>query len=404
MPDLSIARRLPRAHLPHATSGGGSARPAWWPAWSVPAGLRTLRAVLVIPSLFALTFEGFGNLQMALFEAFGGFASLVMASFGGSRRDKLIAHSGLAVIGSLGLIIGTAVSGISWLAVLVTIPVKFGIFFAGVAGPNAASGVTAALLPYVLPVATPGTVSMIPDRLAGWWLASVVSTAVVLLIPAPSPGDRLRAAAAQSARTLARHLEASARGTATAADTQACQEAKHQLMTAFASTPYRPVGLATADQGMASVVQLLEWCTTLVADATDGHPNLDQAAQADRDLLAVTAVVLGQVGDLLAGTSQVQPDTDALDRQREAATAYHRSASGIAEDAEAGGDSVEIIAPHAFHAQAIALVVRNIVADALIATRPADPETIAARRLRWDGGQPEGTVAGRRGGPRARAA
>jgi hypothetical protein len=32
-----------------------------------------LRAVLVVPSLFALTFEGFGNLQMALFAAFGGF-------------------------------------------------------------------------------------------------------------------------------------------------------------------------------------------------------------------------------------------------------------------------------------------------------------------------------------------
>ena len=75
-------------------------------------------------------------------------------------------------------------------------------------------------------------------------------------------------------------------------------------MTAFASTPYRPVGLATADQGMASVVQLLEWCTVLVADATDGHPNLDQAAQPDRDLFAMTAVVLRQTGDLLAGTSQ----------------------------------------------------------------------------------------------------
>ena len=91
------------------------------------------------------------------------------------------------------------------------------------------------------------------------------------------------------------------RGTATAADTEACLAAKHQLMTAFASTPYRPVGLATADQGMASVVQLLEWCTALVADATDGHPNLDQAAQADRDLFGLTAVVLRQTGDLLAG-------------------------------------------------------------------------------------------------------
>jgi uncharacterized membrane protein YccC len=161
-------------------------------------------------------------------------------------------------------------------------------------------------------------------------------------------------------------------------------------MTAFAGTPYRPVGLATADQGMASVVQLLEWCTALVADATDGHPNLDQAAQPDRDLLGRAAAVLGQTGDLLAGTSQQPPDTDALERQRDAAAACHRSA------ADGDYDSVEIIARHAFHAQAISLVVRNIAADALIATRRADPETIATRRLGWYGAQPEGTVAERR--------
>jgi uncharacterized membrane protein YccC len=394
MPDLSIARRLPLGHLPRPGSGQQGAhrpRPAWWPAWSVPAGLRTLRAVLVVPSLFALTYEGFGNLQMALFAAFGGFASLIFAAFGGSRRDKVTAHLMLAVIGSIGLVIGTAVTGITWLAVLVTIPVAFGIFFAGVAGPNAASGVTAALLPFVLSVATPGTVGMIGDRLAGWWLASVVSTAAVLALAAPSPGDRLRAAAAGSARALAAHLEASARGTATAADTEACQAAKHQLMSAFASTPYRPVGLATADQGMASVVQLLEWCTALIADATDGHPNLDRAAPSDRDLLGQAATVLRQTSDLLAGTTSPLPDVTELERLREASAAYHQSAAP-----DGDYDSVEIIARHAFHAQAIALVVRNIVADALIATRLADPETIAGRRLGWYGIQPEGTPAERR--------
>ena len=380
MPDLSVTR------------------PAWWPAWSVPAALRTLRAVLVIPTLFALTFEGFGNLQMALFAAFGGFANLIFASFGGSKRNKITAHLGLAVIGSIGLIIGTAVNGITWLAVLVTIPVAFGIFFAGVAGPNAASGVTAALLPFVLSVATPGTVSMIPDRLAGWWLASVVSTVAVLLLSPPSPGDRLRAAAAGSARALAAHLEASVSGTATAADTQACQAAKHELMSAFASTPYRPVGLATADQGLASVVQLLEWCTALIADATDGHPNLDRAEQPDRDLLGLAAVVLGQTGDLLAGPESAPlPDPTAMDRQREASAAYHRSA-GVQGGGEVGGDydSVEIIARYAFHAQVIALAVRAVVADALVATQRADPETIAARRRGWYGAQPEGTMGERR--------
>src|SRR5579862_2542016 len=98
MPDMSLTRT----------------RPAWWPAWSVPAAMRAVRAVVVIPALFALTYEGFGNLQMALFAAFGGFANLVVASFVGSRRDKAFAHFMLALIGSIGLIIGTAVNGIQW--------------------------------------------------------------------------------------------------------------------------------------------------------------------------------------------------------------------------------------------------------------------------------------------------
>jgi uncharacterized membrane protein YccC len=402
VPDTSLTRRSPLAAFrtagPQAGSSGGvngpqRTRPAWWPAWSVPAAMRTARAVIVIPSLFALCYEGFGNLQMALFAAFGGFANLVVVSFGGSRRDKAVAHLGLALTGSIGLIIGTAVSGIDWLAVLITIPVTFGIFFAGVSGPNAASGVIAALFPYVLSVATAGTPSLIPDRLAGWWLASAVATVAVLVFSPPSPGDRLRAAATGSARALAAALEAAARGTADPADHQACQAAKHELLSAFAGTPYRPTGLATADQAMASVVQYLEWCTTLVADATGGHPNLDQAAPPDRDLFAESAVVLRQVGDLLAdadGTAP-PPDVDGLERQREASVAYHRSA-----DTDADSVLAETIARHAFHAQVIALAVRNIVADALIATRRADPETIAARRRGWYGAQPEGTEAERR--------
>ena len=269
--------------------------------WSVPWGTRTLRAVLVVPSVFALGYEGFGNLQLALFAAFGGFANLVVASFGGSWRDKAVAHLGLALTGSAAPGHRHGDQRDRRLAVLVTIPVTFGIFFAGVAGPNAASGVIAALFPFVLSVATPGTVSMIPDRLAGWWLASAASTVAVLVLSPPSPGDRLRAAAVGSARALAAALDAATGGTAIPADHEACQAAKHELISAFASTPYRPTGLATADQAMASVVQYLEWSTALLADATDGHPNLDRAAPPDRDLLAETAVVLAQADRRPAG-------------------------------------------------------------------------------------------------------
>ncbi|MGA8014651.1 MAG: hypothetical protein WCB85_01890, partial [Candidatus Dormiibacterota bacterium] len=143
------------------------------PVWSGAAGLRALRATLVIPALFALTSEVLGNLQMATFAAFGGFATLVMVGFGGSHRDKLVAHLVMALAGSVLLVIGTAASSTAALAAAVTLPVVFCVLFAGIIGPNVASASTALLLIYVLPAASPGTLEMIPARLAGWWLASV---------------------------------------------------------------------------------------------------------------------------------------------------------------------------------------------------------------------------------------
>ncbi len=131
----------------------------------------------------------------------------------------------------------------------------------------------------------------------------------------------------------------------------------------------------------------------MIADATDGHPNLDRADQCDRDLLARTAALLGQAGDLLAGSGQDMrlPDPGDMERQREVCTAYHGTAAPNGDY-----DSVEVIARYAFHAQAISIAVQAVVADTLIATRRADPETIAARRRGWYGAQPEGTMAERR--------
>jgi len=355
--------------------------------------MRALRATIVMPVLFALTFKVIGDLQMATFAAFGSFATLVLASFGGTRRDKAIAHLGLAVVGSVVLTIGTAVHGITWLAAIVTIPVAFAIFFAGVAGPNAASGVTAALLAYVLPVASPGTIADVPSRLAGWWLASVVGTAAVLLLSPRSPGDRLRAAAAALATALASHLEAAERGEATPAGRDATVAAKHELMELFAATPYRPTGLATADQGLANITEVLEWVTSLTADALDGHVDLRQAAPADRELLGAAARVLADVAFLLGdedvSAEEVTRDIGRLERAREASSTGQQELSGDAA-------SVRAAAEHAVHAQAIAVAARSAVTDAMIATRRADPGTVAAQRRSWYGRNQDGALAGGR--------
>jgi len=398
MPDSAVAAPAAgrfRVRLPHPSSG--SFGPPWVPSWSVPAALRALRAVLVIPALFALTFKGIGNPQMALYATFGGFATLVLASFGGTRRDKAVAHAGLAVVGTALIAIGTVVSGTVWLAAVVTVPVAFAVFFAGVAGPNGASGVTAALLAYVLPVASKGTVAVIPDRLAGWWLASAVSAAAVLLLSPKSPGDRLRAAAASSAATLADYLQNAVSGQATPADLDTAVAAKHQLMDVFGGTPYRPTGLATADQGLANVVQLLEWCTTLVSDALDGHLDLNQAAPVDRELLGISAGLLEDVAWLLRGqditNDDIGRDLARIERTRTASargcwsmeTASTAGPGASAGAGEPAGNEVSVA--YASHAQAIAVATQAAVADAMIATRRASPEVVAAQRHNWVSGQ-----------------
>jgi uncharacterized membrane protein YccC len=343
----------------------------WLPVRSTPAALRAVRATVVMAGLFAITYKLIGNLQIATFAAFGSFATLVLSSFGGTRRDKLLAHAALAVAGSVLLSIGTAVSSSTLLAATVTVPVTFAVFFSGVAGPNAASGTTGALLAYVLPAASPGTIAMIPDRLAGWWLASAAGTVAVLVL-SPRPGaDGLRRAASGAAAALAEETEAALEGPVGEERLAAAVTAKHELLASFNATPHSPLGLARADRALANVVNLLEWCTALLADAIAEHGDFTQAASADGELLRAAAAVLRDAAASLAG-SRACPDLERLARCREeslaAAARLPPAGPGFRKDAQI-----------AFHAQAIAVAVMAIGSDLLVAERITAPEPAAQK-------------------------
>lgn len=373
--DEAVARQDPFRFVPRKdwTKNWRS----WLPTWSTTAAVRAIRATVVVPGLFAFTYVVIGDLQLATFTAFGGFATLVLAAFAGSRRDKALAHLGLAVAGSSLLVVGTVVSASTALAVVVTAAVTFTVLFAGMTGPNAASGVTAALLAYVLPVASPGTIEMIPSRLAGWWLASLVGTAAVLLFSAPPPENRLRTTAAAAATALADQLVAALRGAAAPAHRVASIEAKHELLTAFTSTPFRPTGLATTDQALANVVELLEWCTTMICDAVGEGAGLREATPADRELLIAAGAVLRDVATLLRGGS-LEVDFDQLARYQAGSAAQLHE---LGNDAPGYREKVRL----SFYARTIASAATAAAADALIATGRADPRTIAVERRRWYG-------------------
>jgi uncharacterized membrane protein YccC len=338
--------------------------------------MRAVRATIVIPSLFAITSRVVGDPQMALFATFGGFATLVVTTFSGSPRDKVRSHLGLAIAGSAALVIGTLVSGTTWLAAVVTVPVVFAIFFAGVLGPTPAAASTAILFAYVLPVASAGGASTIGSRLEGWWLASAAATIAVLLLAPKSPGDRIRAAASALAAEIGRRVAAAANGEAS--DSAGMRAAKDRMRAAFTAAPYRPTGLASADQALATLVQLLDWSAAQVADAFDGHIKMTQACPADRELLRLAAGVYADVATLLAGRDAT-PALEELEQARAAATAHLRDLSATEAPDE------RVAAAHAVHAQAIAIAARSAAAEALIAIGRAAPAALDAERRKWYG-------------------
>ena len=361
------------------------------PRWSVPAAARAVRAMVVVCGLFAFTDKVLANAQIATFAAFGGFATLVLASFAGTWRDKLLAHLALALTGSVLLTIATIVSSSTVVAAIVTVPVTFAVFFAGVTGPNAASGVTGALLAYVLPAASAGTVGMIPDRLIGWWMASVAGTAAVLLFsPQPAAGNQLRAAASELAATLADVLDAGLRGEGIQDRIAAAVAARQDLLARFTATPFRPTGLAATDQALANCFELLEWCTSLVADAVREQHHLPEAERVDRELVARSSSVLRDAASLLAGRD-ARPDIDELERCRLEAVARLEDLDSHPPNANPPSDPPTTTSPAgfreaaqvSFHANAIAVAVLGVAYETMVASRLADPAWLEARRRRW---------------------
>ena len=328
--------------------------------WSKAAAFRAVRATVVIPSLFAITDLGIGNVQMATFAVFGGFATLVLASFNGRRINKLIDHLVLGIVGTVLLVIGTAVTSNTVLAVLVTVPVAFVVLFAAITGPGAVSGATAALLVYVLPAASPGTVGMIPSRIAGWWLATAAGTAAVLVLSTRPESDRVRTAAADSADALADTLDVVLAGGDSESQAAAALEKKYALMAVFGATPFRPTGLARADQALDHLVETLEWVSVLVADMSREGTNIASATEVNRVLVRLSSEALRDASTVLrTGNSHFDPESFA--------GPLGSSAAEVA--AFDSGPCAERDVHVAFHARMVASAVRNAVDLAQQASR-----------------------------------
>ncbi|HEY5428326.1 MAG TPA: hypothetical protein VIK04_04360, partial [Solirubrobacteraceae bacterium] len=270
---------------------------------------RATRAAIIMPSALAVGSQVIKSPAVATFAAFGSFAMLLLVDFRGPIRDRLQSQAALALGCGVLISLGTLVSTTTWLAAVVTAVVAFGVLFAGVISSVLASATTSLLLSFVLPVALPGPVASIPDRLAGWGLASGASLlAITLLWPAPAH-DPIRGAAIDACRAVAARLRAdveyivggrrpSAQPAHDAAIARA-DAADEDLRRTFFATPFRPTGLSTSARAIVRLVDELRWLNTIVLRSSPGSPG----ASPDEHVCAVklaAAATLESATDLLA--------------------------------------------------------------------------------------------------------
>jgi uncharacterized membrane protein YccC len=358
---------------------------------------RATRAAIVMPGLFALSVEVIGNPTIGAFAAFGSFAMLLLASFGGPLADRLRSQVALALAGAVLIVLGTAVSTVDWLAAIVTALVAFAVLFAGVVSSVLASATVALLISFILPTSLPGSISTVPDRLAGWGMAAGAALlAVTFLWPVPSR-EPLRAPAIAACRALAARLRAHiayllGEGGVTRAILHEAvahaDEAVSALDRAFYGTPYRPTGLTTSMRYLVRLVDEIDWLNAIVLRSTGQQPrsHVDPAVCAVK---SAAAEVLERGAALLEATAgDAAPLEAAQTRLREAIAAMERSATIELPATPAGDGASGLITAldPSFRAQELSFVIGQIGSN-IEAVGAAERRSWIARLL---GRPPEG--------------
>jgi hypothetical protein len=169
-----------------------------------------VRATIVVPAGLAVGLEVFGSGQMGLIGAFGGIGLLFFVDFGGSQRQRFVAYLAVVLLGAVTISLGTLRSSSTPLAVVAMALIGFAILFAEITDRYVAAGSLVLILTFLIGVMVTAAPDAIPDRLAGWGVASLFSLTALFALWPGRPPDRIRKDAATALEDLADLLEAKA--------------------------------------------------------------------------------------------------------------------------------------------------------------------------------------------------
>jgi uncharacterized membrane protein YccC len=231
---------------------------------------RSVRAAIVMPSVFALAHFFWSNAQVGLFAAFGCVGFLLFVEFTGRPAVRFASYTGLYVAGAGLVALGTVASTHEAAAVVTMFVVGFGVLFAGIVSPPVATASTAVLLTFVLPVAVAEPASQTGPRLLGWTLAAAVSIPACLVLWPPPWHDNLRRRLSAAISAVARLADARARGDQDPSWQEAVAREQALLRAQFSATPYPPTGAVSGAVALSKLVGRVEWVSGNTALLGDG--------------------------------------------------------------------------------------------------------------------------------------
>jgi uncharacterized membrane protein YccC len=223
---------------------------------------RSIRAAVVMPTVFGLAHLFFANEQISLFGAFGSFALLLLVDFPGRSRTRFLSYLVLFVAGGCFITLGTVLSTNKVAAVAAMAVVAFVVLLAGIVSPLAATASTAALLTFVLPVAIAGSAAAVGPRLIGWAFAGACCIPSCMFIWPTPWHDKLRQRLSATLSAISQLASARAGDGKDRSAREAVESELTRLRQQFSQTPYPPTGGATGAVALTKLVGRVEWIAT----------------------------------------------------------------------------------------------------------------------------------------------
>jgi hypothetical protein len=301
-----------------------------------------------MPALLALGTKVIANPVMSYFLVFGAFAMLLMVDFSGTRLDRLRSQALLGIACMVMISLGTLLSNVTVLAVVGMFVVAFVVLFSAVVSSVIASATTPLLLAFVLPVASPGPLSQIPDRVAGWGISAAVSLVAITILWPSAVAFPIEQRTIAACRGLAARIRAEVAwvlGGYTPELELAAEQARAQSDAAigaldklFLATPYRPTGLSTRARAEIRLVDELRWLSGAVLRSRLKR----RATQPDA---SICAVKLAAVDVLECSAEALSPGAGGLDAAVAGLSAARRRLREALHALEAHATSVPVGQP-----------------------------------------------------------